>query len=149
MTPGGGRVRDSGGCMTRRAAHEAAAVRAVERVGRGRPAIVAVFGEPGSGKTRLLERLLTRARRDGLGAIRGTGACTTVDQPLALLAELCQTASPPRTAAELAAALDRLAAGRPLVVAVDDVQWGDEASVDVLARLLERWPAAPILAIVA
>jgi DNA-binding NarL/FixJ family response regulator/tetratricopeptide (TPR) repeat protein len=41
--------------------------------------------------------------------------------------------------------LERLAAVRPLVVCLDDLHWADPASVDALAALVHRPPAAPVL----
>jgi DNA-binding NarL/FixJ family response regulator len=41
--------------------------------------------------------------------------------------------------------LERLAAVRPLVVCLDDLHWADSASVDALAALVRRPPAAPVL----
>jgi DNA-binding NarL/FixJ family response regulator/tetratricopeptide (TPR) repeat protein len=45
--------------------------------------------------------------------------------------------------------LERLAAARPLVVCLDDVHWADPATVDALAALVRRPPAAPVLLAVA
>ena len=41
--------------------------------------------------------------------------------------------------------LERLAAARPLVVCLDDVHWADPATIDALAALVRRPPAAPVL----
>ena len=41
--------------------------------------------------------------------------------------------------------LERVAAGAPLVLVLDDVHWADAASIDLLAGLLRRPPAAPVL----
>jgi hypothetical protein len=38
-----------------------------------------------------------------------------------------------------------LAAGRPVVLALDDMHWADEASLELLAHLLRRRPRAPVL----
>ena len=45
--------------------------------------------------------------------------------------------------------LERLAAARPLVLGLDDVQWADPASLEALAALVRRPPAAPVLIAVA
>jgi DNA-binding NarL/FixJ family response regulator len=45
--------------------------------------------------------------------------------------------------------LKRLAAPAPLVLVLDDVQWADSASVELLGALLRRPPAAPVLMAVA
>ena len=41
--------------------------------------------------------------------------------------------------------LERLAGPRPLVLVLDDVQWADSASVELLGALLRRPPASPVL----
>ena len=41
--------------------------------------------------------------------------------------------------------LERLAATQPLVLVLDDVHWADAASVELLAALLRRPPAAAVL----
>jgi DNA-binding CsgD family transcriptional regulator len=40
---------------------------------------------------------------------------------------------------------ERLAQERPLVLAVDDVQWADDPSAELIAALVHRPPAAPVL----
>ena len=43
------------------------------------------------------------------------------------------------------ALLERLAATRPLVLALDDVHWADRSSTELIGALLRRPPAAPVL----
>ena len=50
-----------------------------------------------------------------------------------------------RTHRALRDLLERLAATRPLVLCLDDVHWADPASLDALAALVRRPPAAPVL----
>lgn len=45
--------------------------------------------------------------------------------------------------------LERLAARRPVVLALDDVHWADAASVELIAHLLRRPPAGPVLLVLA
>ena len=50
-----------------------------------------------------------------------------------------------RTHRALRDLLERVAAARPLVVCLDDVQWADPASLDALSALVHRPPRAPVL----
>src|SRR5918996_5668878 len=43
------------------------------------------------------------------------------------------------------ALLEKLAGTRPLILALDDMQWADDASLELLAHLLRRRPRAPVL----
>jgi DNA-binding CsgD family transcriptional regulator len=54
-----------------------------------------------------------------------------------------------RVARAVRALLEQLAAGRALVLVLDDVQWADPASTDVLALLLHRPPRSRVLLAVA
>src|SRR4051794_332247 len=145
---------------------------------------VAVSGEPGTGKTRLLRELSTRARDRGHTVLRGCGteleralpfgiwvdalddyAATLgrdrleelVGDRLDELGRVLPSASggppPPgglqderfrahRAVREL---LMNLAARRPVVVVLDDLQWGDDASLELLGYLLRHPPAARMM----
>jgi DNA-binding CsgD family transcriptional regulator len=50
-----------------------------------------------------------------------------------------------RTNRAVRSLLEVLAADRPVVIVLDDVHWGDPASVDLVATLLSKPPLAPIL----
>ena len=41
--------------------------------------------------------------------------------------------------------LERLAAPRPLVLAIDDLHWADDASAELISALLDRPPAAAVM----
>jgi DNA-binding CsgD family transcriptional regulator len=47
------------------------------------------------------------------------------------------------------ALLERLSAGAPLLLVVDDLQWADPASVDLFTHLIRRPPDAPVLLVTA
>ncbi|MQA75542.1 MAG: AAA family ATPase, partial [Solirubrobacterales bacterium] len=49
----------------------------------------------------------------------------------------------------LVALLERLASERPLVVALDDLHWADDATLEVVQRLLRHPPSAPVLLLLA
>jgi predicted ATPase len=114
--------------------------------------VVAVEGEPGIGKSRLLDHLVASA-----------GPCTVLgarasefesDLPYALWTEALDGDLPGgdpahgdrhRTHRALRELLGSLAAPHPLVLWTDDVQWADPASVEALAALVRRPPAAPVM----
>jgi predicted ATPase len=72
----------------------------------------------------------------------------TVFPSLSRFAGACGTVFPheryrtPRAVREL---LERLTASKPLVLMLDDVHWGDSASVELLGALLRRPPDAAVL----
>jgi ATP/maltotriose-dependent transcriptional regulator MalT len=144
----------------------------------GGSAALVVTGEPGIGKTRLLDELGLRATDRGAVVVSGRAAEYEADLPLAVWIDalephLATTATPglsERDAAALAEALPSLArdpgaavperhrvhaamrsllaalaTDRPLVVVLDDLHWADPASVDLIAALLRRPPAAEVL----
>ncbi len=106
------------------------------RVGRSARRIDLV-GPPGMGKTRLLDELSTAPASDAWRVLRG--ACADVGRTRALhpFLEMAEAAGQPhRSAAELSAWLHGLAAATPLLLLVDDWQWADDASRQLLAGLL-------------
>ena len=158
---------------------------ALESLGATSSACIAVEGEPGIGKTRLLAEVRLRAEERGCLVLGGAATEFERELPFGvwtdamdayvasqeldlhehwsaeLVAELgeivpsSQRASrrssravaderyrTHRAAREL---LELLARDRPLVVVLDDLHWGDEASIELLATLLRRGADAPVL----
>lgn len=152
------------------------------RLAAGRPAVVEVTGEPGIGKTRLLDELTRAAGRRGYVVARGGAeegdrdipyaAITHALDPLvdalgprilgapeqAQLAAMFPSLAGRRVApaslegperrrlfTAVRALLVQLAQRRPLVLALDDLQWADGGSVELLSYLLRRPPAGPVL----
>jgi len=155
----------------------------LDGIARGRTQAVAVLGDAGIGKTRLLAELAERADRRGHLVL--TGAASELERALpfwvfvdALDDYVCsvdagriarldgrlrerlahvlpalageRTGPPPRderylTHVAVRALLELLAAEQPLVLMLDDLHWADAGSVDQLAGLLRRPPAAPLL----
>ncbi len=107
--------------------------------GAGAPALL-VSGEAGIGKTALLQAIAT-----GTAVVLRAGASPWRSTPFGVLAQLVPnpSADPEGVRAKL---LDA-AAGRPLVVVLDDLHWSDDATVDLLAPLIESVADDPIAVI--
>lgn len=129
-------------------------------------AVAVIEGEPGIGKTRLAEQLRLAAIERGalaawgrsdeggaapalwpwLGPLRAVAG--RIDEPLLELADLAGDQSPlvsGRADAvryewfeSVAASLERASADAPVVFLLDDLQWADETSLDLLAFLARR-----------
>jgi ATP/maltotriose-dependent transcriptional regulator MalT len=162
-----------------RAREREAIERALAALHGGAGGVVAIEGEPGIGKSRLLahvaesagcmvldarasefeadlpyalftealeghlaeagERRLTRLGLEDPGALR------MALPSLGVLAAEPAAADRHRTHAALRDLLERLAGTRPVVACLDDVQWADAESLDALAALVRRPPAARVL----
>ena len=139
------------------------------RAGEGRALVVR--GEPGVGKTVLLDYLAGRATRSGCRVVRAIGVQSEMELAFAGLHQLCapmldHAESLPvpqrealRTAFGLSAGpvpdrflvglavlglLSETAAERPLVCVVDDQQWLDRASAQALGFAARRLAADPV-----
>ncbi|GAA2686628.1 MULTISPECIES: BTAD domain-containing putative transcriptional regulator [Actinosynnema] len=152
-------------------ARELAALRAaVAEVVAGRGGAVWVEGEPGIGKSALLDVALDGrdvqlgwARGDELGGrfplrvvldCLDVSPCSADPRRVALAAALDDPASwlgdPVAAAAErLTGFVAELCAAGPAVLVVDDAQWADEASVAVWRRLLGLTGELPLLLVAA
>ncbi len=157
---------------------------ALERLSSGEPALIAVGGEAGIGKTRLLDELARSADQRGLLVLRGRASQFQAAQPFAALVdalddylqslpqrhldelgdeqltELAQVlpsldsrqgGSPTglqdeRFRAHLAvrSLLELLAGPQPVVLALDDLHWADQATVELLSNLARRPPRGPV-----
>ena len=133
----------------------------------GRAPLLLLTGEPGIGKTRLLDHAHARARALGLGAVRA--CCYEVEAvrpygywvdalrnlPIDGLDDAMRIALAPLLGGPAGAAtrdelfdavatlLDRLAQAAPQLVLVDDLQWIDESSAALLHYVVRRLAAAP------
>src|SRR2546428_8805215 len=149
-----------------------------QRARGGRGQVVIVEGEPGEGKTRLIEELVAHARLDdatvataravsgdqkaewstlsgllagGLGDAPGlAGAPPEALAGLAALDADVRTRFHPAAPASptgeaLRAAVGAVAAERPLLIAFDDAQWSDAATLASLPALARDTAARPVL----
>ncbi|MEB3371438.1 ATP-binding protein [Saccharopolyspora mangrovi] len=130
----------------------------------GTGAALWIEGEPGIGKTALLSRILAEAALKGCAVRHATADRFSRQFPLRLVLD-CLGVGPQSAEPELRALHERLSgaadgpaapvadelaelvvtwcADAPLVVVVDDIQWADDASVQVwqrFARLTEELP---------
>src|SRR6202795_21359 len=135
----------------------------------GRSAVLVVRGEPGIGKTELLRHLIAEA--SGFEVARVAGVESEMELPFAGLHQLCAPmlgrlgllAEPQRRALSVAFGLasgdspDRFMVGlaalslmaeaaekRPILCLVDDAQWLDQASAQVLGFVGRRLLAEPV-----
>jgi DNA-binding CsgD family transcriptional regulator len=143
--------------------------RLVEEVRAGRSAVLVLRGEPGIGKSALMDHVHQRA--SDCRVVRGSGVESEMEIAFAGLHQLCapllarlehlpgpqrqalravfglrESSAPDRFLVGLAVLtlLSEWAAERPLVCLVDDAQWLDRASLQVLAFVARRLQADPV-----
>ncbi|WP_432837561.1 AAA family ATPase [Dactylosporangium sp. CA-092794] len=131
-----------------------------------------VHGQPGIGKTRLLSELAAVARHHDYTVCRGQateferhvpfGVYLAAFEPLAgsadgavdpLTTMMAEVNGRPAAAGidryrlfhRVRRLLERQAAGRPVLVVLDDLQWADQSSVELTEYLLRRPPSGPLL----
>jgi len=172
-----------------RAAELDAIDRALGELCDGRTVPLAIQGEPGIGKTRLLAELAQRADARGCIVLGGSASELERDLPFWVfvdaldeyvagldprlvaslrdevrseLAHVLPSLSDPMSGGGAVAQderyrahravrelVERLAASKPLVLALDDVHWADAASVELLTALLRSPPDAAVLVVMA
>src|SRR5690349_11221659 len=141
----------------------------LERARGGSGGVLVLRGEAGVGKTALLDDLVTRA--SGCRVVRAVGVQSELELPFAALHQLCsplldgleRLPTPQREALRVAFGLtvgtasDRFLVGlgvlgllsvsataRPVVCVVDDAQWLDRTSAQVLGFVARRLQAEPV-----
>ena len=157
--------------LTDRLSERAVFGQLVEAVRAGESRALVVRGEPGVGKTVLLDHLAGQASGSGCRVARATGVQSEMELAFAGLHQLCApmldraerlpvpqrdalstvlglTAGPPpdRFLVGLAvlSLLSEVAAERPLICLVDDEQWLDRASAQALGFAARRLGADPV-----
>jgi DNA-binding CsgD family transcriptional regulator len=157
--------------LTDRRSERDALDRLADAVRGGQSRALVVYGEPGVGKTVLLDYLARGATRAGCEVRRVAGVHTEMELAFAGLHELCAPmlaraehlpmpqrdalrtafgraagAAPDRFLVALAALslLSEVAVKRPLICLVDDQQWLDHASAQALGFVARRLGADPV-----
>jgi DNA-binding CsgD family transcriptional regulator len=115
------------------------------------PRGAAVFGDAGVGKTRLLSEVVDEGRDGGVAVdmVRATEAARTI--PLGSFAHLLSPSDVPHHRDDLLhlalARLDERAGSGPFLLAVDDAQLLDDASVALLHLAVTQSPARVLLSV--
>jgi DNA-binding CsgD family transcriptional regulator len=135
-----------------------------QRVRSGEPWAVLVEGAAGTGKTSLIGRAL--AGLTDFTVLHAAGDLAGAESGLMMIGRLLRAnesfvpgfVSPPRVAGEAAgeraarellALLAAMCVGGPVAVVLEDAQWADLTSVQVLGSVLRRLRAEPVLVIAA
>lgn len=123
----------------------AVADRAARGARAGKPAVLTIIGHAGLGKTSFLSEVVERA--SGFAVLFGEAEESDYHEPFSLIRSL--GVDDPRTvdgrpkepivvAQDLRERLDAMSGMRPVIVAVDDLQWADPESVEAFYWLFHR-----------
>ncbi|ONI81055.1 hypothetical protein ALI144C_21095 [Actinosynnema sp. ALI-1.44] len=149
---------------------------AIDRLGT-KPWVIEVAGEPGIGKSHLLDELRTRARDHGMLVLGATSTELNQQVPFSVLtaalsehvstaglgtaqrstlAPLFPQLGPQRAKVEryrifraMRALLESLAKPSGLVLMLDDLHWVDDSTAELLAHLLRHPPDGPLILVLA
>lgn len=125
---------------------------ALEQACAGRAALLRLVGDPGLGKTALLDWAAMRAASRGMHCARMVALELEQELPdagLDLLLRVLGVPDSPRTPAGLLTAMARASADQPLLLAVDDVHWLDAGTVAALSFASRRLVADPVAVLLA
>ena len=152
------------GAMVGRSDELDALTAAFDEARQGRPRVVLVGGEAGIGKTRLIEELIARAD----GATTLVGGCVDLGDDALPFAPFATALREPMRAAgvtdlvalaggasddrrrlyeAVADLLERESAEGPIVLVLEDLQWADRSTRELLAFLGRALQAVPVLII--
>lgn len=146
-----------------RRAHLAGLTDAMRTAKSGRPQLVFVQGEAGIGKSALVQHWLHDPITRSLTVLQARCDPSETDMAFGMVVQLVSSVSaavltdfptlqripadavPFQVGAQLLRLFDELQRGGPLAVVVDDVHWGDPASVQALSFVIRRVEADSIL----
>ena len=150
---GAGPINPTAADLLGRRAETEAAEALFNRTLSGNAQVMLAVGDPGIGKTALLDALSDLAEESGATVLRASGDETETDLALGVTNQLLQASN----ARPLRAGEDPFAAGAALVdswtagrgataVLIDDAHWADAASLQAIAFALRRVASAPVFA---
>ena len=160
-----------------REAELALAALAVRELDEGRASVLAVEGEAGIGKTRLVQSIVGDAHARGLAVFRGQAHPFERTRPFGVVAEaldLRRRSPDPRRAAigalltgqdggtparpggnvqyraveEIVDLVETTCAERPVLLVAEDIHWADSASLLAILSLVRQLPLAALLVVV-
>src|SRR5262245_20202726 len=121
----------------------------------GHGGMVLIAGEPGMGKTAVLDALAVECTRLGSTVLRGRADRAHQERPFAAIRSCLRSAAAPRdhraNSSDLTVAESIVEdtgtrnTGAPVALLLDDLQWADTSSVLVLHRLTRVLGRRPVL----
>jgi hypothetical protein len=115
---------------------------------------VLVLGLPGSGKSRLVEEALHTPLGCAPTLVRGTGTLLRVERRYPTLAPIfaiagiqTQGKSSAQIEGELTAWLDARSSAAGILIVLEDLQWADAPSLDLIDKLLQAQHDKPIMVV--
>ena len=135
----GGELSANGKWFVGRASELAAIGACVDAVSGGAGRVAWVEGDPGSGKTVLVNRVVAELPA-AFVVLRAAADESTADQPFALLGQLGIDGggSPQAVGLDLVALLTEAAVRGPVAVVVEDLHWADRESRQALLTVVRR-----------
>ena len=128
----------------------------LDAISAGGQAVALVSGEPGLGKSRLLAELIAQAQQRGIATFAGHSFETDRSHPyapwieaLGALPALRAEANPAAAREQLFAAVAERVLEHPALLVLDDVQWCDDASADLLQHVVRAGRERPLLVVLA
>ena len=149
---------------------------AVGRLSEGRPAVLAIEGEAGIGKTRLVQSIVDDARSRGMTVFYGRAHPFERTRPFAVVAAalgLSARSSDPRSAGigallagqgasasqpvgdiqyrivdDIVELVETACADHPVLLIAEDIHWADTASLLTILSIVRRLSLAPLLTVV-